>query len=97
MPAVVRTNLDAHEGHASETPNPFHQTPYIEGSPDVLINNQSTVRVGDETQCGDPAAEGSPNVFANNIPVHRKDDATAGHGSWIPNAAATGSPNVFAN
>lgn len=97
MPAVVRTNLDVHIGHASATPNPFHQTSYETGSPDVFTNNEKTVRIDDTTICGDPAAEGSPNVFANNIPVHRKDDATGGHGSWGPNAAKTGSPNVFAN
>lgn len=96
MPAVVRTNIDAHQGHASPSPNPFHQTSYAVGSPNVFTNNEATVRVGDTTICGDPASEGSPTVFVNGIPVHRKADATKGHGSWIPNAAASGSPDVFA-
>ena len=97
MPAVVRTNADVHVGHASPTPSPFHQTSYATGSPNVFTNNENTVRIGDVTYCGDPASSGSGNVFANNIPVHRLGDATAGHGSWVPNAAATGSSNVFAN
>jgi hypothetical protein len=97
MPKIVRTTLDAHEGHASDSPNPFHQTPYVEGSSNVFANNENTVRVGDQTACGDAAAEGSPNVFANNIPVHRQSDATTGHGSWVPNSAATGSDNVIVN
>ena len=97
MPEVVRTNVDAHEGHASPSPGPFHQTSYNVGSPDVFTNDEATVRIGDTTVCGDPADAGSPNVFINEIPVHRRTDATAGHGSWVPNAAATGSPNVWAN
>jgi hypothetical protein len=28
--------------------------------------------------------------------VHRKGDATGGHGSWVPNKSNSGSPNVFA-
>jgi len=97
MPRTVRTNLDSHEGHASPSPNPFHQTPYIQGSPNVFTNNENTVRAGDQTACGDAAADGSPNVFANNIPVHRQGDATTGHGSWVPNSAATGSGDVIVN
>jgi uncharacterized protein (TIGR02594 family) len=97
MPAVVRTNVDVHEGHESPSPGPYHQTSYNEGSPDVFTNNEATVRVGDTTVCGDPADAGSDTVFVNNIPVHRKGDATGGHGSWVPNAAATGSNNVWAN
>lgn len=97
MPEVVRVNADAHVGHASPSPNPFHQTSYATGSENVFTNNEKTVRIGDTTICGDPAVAGSANVFVNNIPIHRKGDATGGHGSWVPNAAATGSPNVFAN
>lgn len=97
MPEVVRVDIDAHEGHASPSPGPFHQTSYNEGSPDVFTNEKATVRIGDTTVCGDPASEGSPNVFINNIAVHRRTDATGGHGSWVPNAAATGSNNVWAN
>ena len=97
MPAVTRVELDKHKGHASPTPNPFHQTAYNVGSSNVFTNKKKTVRVGDTTSCGDPAAEGSPNVFVNKIKVHRKGDATAGHGSFVANASASGSGNVFAN
>ena len=97
MPGIVRTNLDKHVGHASPTPNPFHQTAYELGSPDVFINNEKVVRKGDTTYCGDPAVGHSPDVYVNGIPVHRKNDATGGHSSWVPNQAATGSDTVFAN
>ena len=97
MPAVTRVGLDSHVGHASPTPNPFHQTAYATGSPDVFTNNAKTVRVGDTTACGDPAAAGSPDVFVNGIAIHRLGDATSGHGSWVANASASGSDNVFAN
>ena len=97
MPAVTRVGLDSHVGHASPTPNPFHQTAYATGSPDVFTNNAKTVRVGDTTACGDPAAAGSPDVFVNGIAIHRLGDATSGHGSWVANASASGSGNVFAN
>ena len=97
MPAVTRVGKDKHVGHASPTPNPFHQTAYAAGSPNVFTNDAKTVRIGDTTGCGDPATQGSPNVFVNNLAVHRKSDATGGHGSWGPNQSASGSPNVFAN
>lgn len=29
---------DVHIGHSSPTPNPFHQTSYVGGSPDTIIN-----------------------------------------------------------
>ena len=96
MPEVVRTNVDVHEGHASPSPGPYHQTSYNEGSPNVFTNNEATVRIGDTTVCGDPADAGSANVFANNIAVHRKGDATGGHGSFVPNSSASGSANVIA-
>ena len=97
MPAVTRVGLDSHVGHASPTPNKFHQTAYAVGSPNVFTNKAKTVRVGDTTSCGDPADAGSPNVFVNGEKVHRKGDATAGHGSFVPNSSASGSGNVFAN
>lgn len=97
MPAVTRVAKDKHVGHASPTPNPFHQTAYAVGSPNVFTNDAKTVRLGDTTSCGDPATQGSPNVFVNNKAVHRKSDSTGGHGSWVPNQSASGSPNVFAN
>lgn len=96
MPEVCRVDLDTHVGHASPTPNPFHKTAYAQGSSDVLTNGQKTVRIGDKTYCGDPAKAGSGSVKVNGIPVHRLNDATGGHASWVPNKAATGSPDVIA-
>ena len=94
MPACVRSGLDTHVGHASPTPNPFHQTAYVGGSPNVLINSAASIRVGDSTSCGDPAVGGSSTVRVNSIAIHRVGDATGGHGSWVANAASTGSSNV---
>ena len=91
MPEVVRANVDVHEGHSSPSPGPYHQTSYTGGSPDVFTNNEPTIRIGDATICGDEAAAGSGTVYVNNIAVHRKLDATTGHGSWDANAAKTGS------
>ena len=96
MAEVTRVGTDSHVGHASPTPNPFHQTAYAEGSANVFTNGAKTVRIGDKTSCGDPATAGSSTVFVNGIKVHRKGDATGGHGSWVPNASNSGSPDVFA-
>jgi uncharacterized Zn-binding protein involved in type VI secretion len=93
---VTRVGDDSHIGHASPTPNPFHQTAYATGSPNVFVNSSKCTRIGDTTSCGDPATAGSATVFVNSISVHRKGDATGGHGSWVPNASASGSPNVKA-
>ena len=97
MAGIVRAFFDQHVGHSSPTPNPFHKTRYITGSSNVFVNGVPAVRVGDVTGCGDQAAGGSSNVLVNGRPVHRKGDPTAGHGSWVPNAAAGGSGTVFAN
>lgn len=97
MPGIVRKYQDKHVGHASPTPNPFHQTFYAEGSSNVHVNSTGAVRVNDSTFCTDKAVVGSPNVFINNKPVHRKGDSTSGHQSWKPNSALTASGNVFAN
>ncbi len=94
MPEVVR-EVDSHEGHASATPNPFHQTKYVSGQSTVFANNSLVIRKGDKTSCGDPAVGSSNNVYASGKLSHRKGDATGGHGSWVPNAAATGSGDVF--
>ena len=96
MPEVTRVGVDSHIGHAIPTPNPFHQTPYASGSPDVFTNGAKTVRIGDSTGCGDPATGGSSTVKVNGIGVHRKGDSTGGHGSWVGNASASGSANVIA-
>tara|TARA_B100001057_G_scaffold500838_1_gene618207 strand:+ start:336 stop:635 length:300 start_codon:yes stop_codon:yes gene_type:complete len=93
---VTRVGLDLHIGHASPTPNPFHRTVYATGSPNVITNGALTTRVGDVTECNDPAVAGSGTVFVNGKNIHRQGDATGGHGSWVPNASSSGSPNVFA-
>jgi uncharacterized Zn-binding protein involved in type VI secretion len=95
MPGCVRSGLDKHVGHASPTPNPFHQTSYTGGSSNVSINGAASIRVGDSTTCGDPAVGGSSTVKVNGIAIHRIGDATGGHGSWVANSAATGSSNVI--
>ncbi len=94
--AVTRVGLDKHVGHASPTPNPFHQTAYSTGSPNVFTNGAKTTRKGDKTKCGDPATGHSSTVFVNNKGIHRKGDGTGGHGSWVANKSNSGSPNVFA-
>ena len=96
MPEVTRVGTDTHVGHASPTPSPFHQTAYASGSPDVFTNGAKTVRIGDSTSCGDPATGGSATVKVNGIGIHRKGDATGGHGSFVPNSSASGSANVIA-
>ena len=96
MPEITRVGLDSHVGHASPTPNPFHQTAYATGSPDVFVNSAKVTRITDTTTCGDPATVGSSTVFANSLAVHRKGDATGGHGSWVPNESESGSDNAFA-
>ena len=96
MPEVTRLD-DKHVGHASPTPNPFHQTAYVGGSGNVFANGKNVMRANqDSTSCGDPATVGSATVFVNNKPVHRKGDATGGHGSFVANASAEGSSDVFA-
>jgi uncharacterized Zn-binding protein involved in type VI secretion len=97
MPGIVRTNVDTHQGHSGSTGAPYHKTYYASGSGNVFVNNQSAVRTGDRTACGDPATAGSATVLINNKPVHRIGDATGGHSEWRPNSAATGSSNVGAN
>lgn len=97
MPEVVRANADRHIGHASPTPNPFHRTPYVAGlNSKVYVEGGLAIVEGDTTACGDPAVGKSSKVFIGGIGVHRKGDATGGHGSWVPNAAATGSSKVWA-
>ena len=70
MPGVVRVGSDSHVGHASPTPNPFHQTPYATGSGDVFVNDIAVHRQGDATGghgswVPNAAATGSPDVIAN--------------------------------
>jgi len=97
MAEVVRAELDSHEGHDSPTPSPFHQTNYVSGQTTVFVDNKAVIRKGDKTACGDPATGSSDNVYVEGKLVHRKNDATGGHASFIANKAKTGSPTVFAN
>lgn len=99
MPGQVRTDVDKHIGHASPTPNPFHQTAYNTGSDNVIVNSKKAVRGEgtDSTACGDKAVGSSSNVIINGKGAHRKGDGTSGHGSWPGNAAASGSENVIVN
>ena len=96
MPGAVRQG-DAHVGHASGTPNPFHRTTYVSGQSSVYVNGSLVIRKGDKTSCGDPASGASSNVYAAKSPIHRLGDATSGHGSWGGNAAAQASSNVIIN
>ncbi len=94
MPRIVRDGADLHYGHASPTPNPYHQTPYVSGQSKVKAMGRAVVRKGDATACGDPAVGCSSKVRAVGKFVHRKGDTTGGHGSWRPNAAKSGAPKV---
>jgi hypothetical protein len=96
---IVRQG-DSHIGHASPTPNPFHQTTYVSGQGKVYADGILVIRKGDSTSCGDPAVGSASKCYAgepgNMKLIHRISDATGGHGSWVPNAAATGSGKCFA-
>lgn len=99
MPEVCRIDADSHIGHASPTPNPFHKTSYGSTAQSRVYVEGKLVVTGEgwgATYCGDPAVGASTKVFVEDIGVHRKGDATGGHGSWVANAAATGSSKVFA-
>ena len=97
MPEVCRAGDDEHVGHASATPNPYHRTAYVaSNNTKVTVEGSLAIVVGDTTGCGDPAVGGSSKVRIGGIPVHRRGDATGGHGSWVPNQAATGSSKVNA-
>lgn len=63
----------------------------VQGSPNVFINGQPAVRVGDVYQSeAHPASSGSATVNINGKPAVRIGDSVGGHAS-----ASTGSPNVF--
>ena len=97
MAEVVRANVDTHEGHDSDSPAPFHKTAYKEPGIKVFANGEQLIREGDTTDCGDPAVGNISTVFAEGKPLHLKNHATGGHGSFGENKAKTGSPNVFAD
>ena len=70
MPEITRVGLDSHVGHASPTPNPFHQTAYATGSPDVYVNGAKVVRIGDTTSSA--AASSFANTsFISGLAPHR--------------------------
>lgn len=72
-------------------PLPGHGTnPTTSGSPDVLINNLPTLRVGDSTACGDAVTEGIGSILINGKPIAFQGSATA-HGGII----VTGSGDVL--
>ena len=97
MPGVVRKDVDKHIGHSSPTPNPFHQKKYTTAAQSkVYAEGNLVVVAGGSTACGDPVSGKSSKVFAQGKGIHRKGDATSGHGSWGGNAAQTGSSKVFA-
>lgn len=94
---VVRQGVDKHIGHASPTPNPFHQTPYSSAAQSRVYADSNLIVVnGGSTSCGDGVSGKSGKVFASGQGIHRIGDATTGHGSWPGNAAATGSSKVYA-
>ena len=86
MPGAVRKNQDSAGGTL------------IAGSPDVITNGTSQVRIGDavaghgdQPHASPVMAQGSPNVIVNGIAACRAgDQATCGH-------PASGSPNVIIN
>ncbi len=72
-------------------PLPGHgPNPVVVGSPNVLINNLPTARVGDATACGDAITVGIPTILINGMPIAHLGSATA-HGGVI----ITGSGNVL--
>ena len=102
--ALVTTSEHKHIGHASKTPNPFHQTIYVATQSAVTCGGFPVI-TADATACGDPVVGVSSKVFVGGKGVHRLGDATGGHGdpsrgratiSWVANASAGGHPRVDA-
>jgi uncharacterized Zn-binding protein involved in type VI secretion len=97
MPGIARKGIDRNVGHASPTPNPFHNSPgAVAGQTKVKVNGFLAMTNMGSYACGDNAVGGSAKVTAGGFPVHRLLDATSGHGSFPPNACASGSLNVIA-
>jgi len=92
----VSTTAHRHIGHASPTPNPAHRTNYKASQSAVTVEGNDVIRQGDSTGCGDPVVGYSSKVFVGGKGVHRKGDATGGHGSWPANASSEGSSKVNA-
>jgi len=98
MPGIVRQG-DSHLGHSSPTPSGFHRTNYVGGSSNVFVNGKPVIRgeSTDSTACGDKAVGASGTVIVNEKGVHRLNDSTSGHGSFVVNRSSSSSTNVLAN
>jgi len=92
----VSTTAHRHIGHVSPTPNPAHRTKYKASQSAVKAEGNDVITQGDSTGCGDPVVGFSTKVFVGGKGVHRKGDATGGHGSWPANASSEGSSKVNA-
>jgi uncharacterized Zn-binding protein involved in type VI secretion len=103
MPSASRVSDDAgcpSDSHGKDCCSHGVTGPAVEGSPDVIINGQPALRLGDpgvhSTCCGPntwECVEGSATVFVNGRPKVRVGDATAhcgGAGKMIQ-----GSPDVI--
>jgi uncharacterized Zn-binding protein involved in type VI secretion len=91
---VIRWHIDKTCGHC------YQPIPFIEGSPDVIVNNQSVVRQNDMIPphcCGSSCHVGAAigngsNVFANNKPIQvQTNSLTCGDRS------CNGSTDTFCN
>ena len=103
MPKVSRVNDKAmcpSDSHGKKCCSHGVIGPAVDGSPDVFVNNQPVLRLGDpgtHSSCCGPntwkCAEGSSTVLVNNRPIVRMGDATShcgGTGKMVE-----GSPNVI--
>lgn len=104
MPAQARANVDMAlvpaDAHGCTACPHTCTGPGVSGSPDVFVNGQPAMRVGDpgvHAACCGPnkwvSAQGSSTVFFNDIPASRLGDMTAhcgGVGAFI-----SGSDNVY--
>lgn len=82
-PAARQSDQDA-------CPLPGHAVnPTVTGSPDVLINGLPTLRIGDNSACGDTVAEGMSSILVNGLPIAFLGSSTSHGGSII-----TGSGDV---
>ena len=91
---VIRMSVDQTCGHC------YTPIEFIEGSPDVFVNNKQVVRKGDkipEHCCGDDCHQGAAigcgsNVYANSKPIQVQTN-----GLDCGDTSCNGSPDVFAN
>lgn len=76
-------NPAARVSDTNACPIPGHgSNPVATGSPDVLINNLPSARVGDQTACGDTIAVGISTILVNGMPIAHLGSATV-HGGVI--------------